>query len=193
MNIQIFGQEELVQHIHNGGNIYSHCISITNPGFSLNKKDKSHQTPKLFKSKFKKVLKLKFWDAMNKESLHGLKLKRIANYQDAVKVINFIKNTEKESTGYTIHCWQGISRSTAVAFGILQYFCKDEIISSKELVKIRRNAMPLKILVEYFDTLLGSNLADFSKTIYKARINALRKEILEKNNADEDAEELEEI
>jgi len=31
MNIQIFGEEELIEHINNGGEIYSHLISIGNP------------------------------------------------------------------------------------------------------------------------------------------------------------------
>jgi predicted protein tyrosine phosphatase len=181
MRIQIFGQEELISYIKNGGLVYSHCISITNPGFALSPNDTSHRTPAIISSQFQRVLRLKFWDVSTRDSLHGFKVKRLAEYGDAVKVIDFIKTTEKESTGYTVHCWQGISRSPAVALGILQYFNHDADIASHELVRIRYNAMPLQLLVQHFDTLLGSNLSEYNRNIHRERLNTLRREMLGDN------------
>lgn len=185
MHIQIFGQDELIRYIKNGGPLHSHCISITNPGFAIYPRDTSHRTPTIISSQFQQVLKLKFWDVSTEASLHGFQLKRLAEYSDAEKVINFIKSTEKESTGYTIHCWQGISRAPAVALGILQYFNHDEYIASHELVRIRYNAMPLQLLVQHFDTLLGSNLSKYNATIHRERLNVLRRETLGDNNTNE--------
>lgn len=177
MNIQIFGQNELVNHIKNSSKVYSHCISITNPGKSIHPDDTSHTSPEILNKTFDDVLELKFWDANKIEHIDHFESKKIPTKSDILKIIDFVEKTKDEATGYTIHCWRGISRSTAVGFGILQYFLNDENEASKQLISVRRKAMPLKLIVELFDKEFGSNLAQFNKTVYKARINAMRKEL----------------
>ena len=182
MNIQVFGQEELITHIQKGGEIYSHCISITNPGEPVNNADSSHKSPELLKKVFKEVLELKFWDADREELIVHHKDKKIPSKSDIEQVLEFVKRTEHDATGYTIHCWRGISRSAAVGLGILQYFMKDEIKAAETLVAVRRNAMPLKLIIKYFDDAIGSNLSDPANSVIRARIKAVRKEVLSRKN-----------
>ena len=176
MNIQVFGQFELEEHIRNGGEIYSHLISIGNPGF-IRRPD--HVLPKLFKQSFSSILRLRFYDVRKKEQLGPQqKIKRIPKKKDVKRVIKFFEKTKYEATGYNIHCWQGVSRSTAVALILLYLIYEDEGKASKKLVEIRRQAMPNKLIVTLFDEMYNTNLGNFSETVYKHRIEAMKEEIL---------------
>jgi len=62
MELQVFGQSELVNHIKKGRPVFSHLISITNPGEASREEDESHEIPELFRRRFQAVLELKFWD-----------------------------------------------------------------------------------------------------------------------------------
>lgn len=177
MKIQIFGQNELVKHIEKGEKIHSHCISIINPGKPVHENDPSHISPDILIDSFKEVLILDFWDANKVEHIDHFESKKIPSEVDITKILSFVERTKDEATGYTIHCWRGISRSTAVGFGILQYFLNDEKEAADRLIKVRRNTMPLKLIVQLFDKALGSNLAAFNETVYKAGIEAMRRDL----------------
>jgi predicted protein tyrosine phosphatase len=174
LRIQNFGQQELQTRLSQGHHVYTHCISITNPECT-NEDDVRCNTPDDIRNGFKRTLELKFWDENDQDNLAAFSNQRIVSLSDIRSVIEFIESTKEEADGYTLHCWRGISRSPAIALGILQYIHKNETIASEKLIEIRRNEMPLKRAVELFDKMLQFNLSDFKNSVYKARMKALRK------------------
>ena len=176
INIQVFGQQELVDRIKTGNYIHSHCISITNPAAQFNN-DPQCETPGEIERAFIKILHLKFWDENDETNLSNVESKKLVERNDIENILQFVEETQDLATGYTIHCWRGIARSTSIALGLFQYFLKDEQAASEALIGIRRNAMPLKRAVLFFDKVLDSNLADFKNTVFRARMKAMREEL----------------
>lgn len=78
-------------------------------------------------------------------------------------------------TGFTIHCWRGISRSTAVAIGVIYMFFKDEEKAAGYLKEIRPYATPLPRIVKFWDEILGSNLIYRIFILRNAVFDVLRK------------------
>jgi predicted protein tyrosine phosphatase len=178
MELQIFGQNELVRHLTMKRSVHTHCISITNPGQAVHPEDPSHCTPSIIEDSFSSILHLKFWDSKSREGIHPRATDRtIPQMEHIESVMRYVESTEKDADGYTIHCWRGISRSTAIAFGLLYYFIGDEQSAAEKLVSIRREAMPLRLILELYDRLFNSNLSDMHSTIYRARMLAMKKEL----------------
>ncbi len=176
IKIQIFGQEELVEHLRKGRPVYSHCISINNPECTC-PGDPRCSTPPEIESAFSSILHLEFWDENDIENLASFNNKRMIERDDIEQVLNFVKNENESASGFTLHCWRGISRSASIALGLLQFILRDEHRASDFLIGIRRNAMPLKRAVLLFDEVLGSNLSDYKNTVFRARMKALRNEL----------------
>ncbi|MFW5890816.1 MAG: hypothetical protein ACOCUI_01200 [bacterium] len=176
--IQILGQHELEKHINKGGKVYSHLISIGNPGKGR-KNRPDHILPKLFKQTFKSILRLEFYDVESKSHLVKGQKKRIPQKRDVKKIIRYYNKTKNRATGYTIHCWRGIARSTAVGLIILYLMYKDEQKAAQKLAKIRRQAMPHKGMIEHFDNIMGTNLSNSREKLWKERIEIIRKELEE--------------
>lgn len=177
MNILIFGQNELIEHIEKGGETYSHCISITNPGKACSENDMSHATPQLFRNHFDKVLELEFWDSEDIESISTYENQRLPDESDIDRILRFVEDNKGSATGFTIHCWRGIARSAAVAYGLFYTQCGDELKAAEQLISIRRNAMPLKLVLKLYDRKFNSSLSELNKTIYRARMKAMRREM----------------
>jgi len=160
MNIQIFGQDELIEHIQAGGEHFSHCISIGNPKSLFIKNGRGESTPKLFNKVFTGVLPLRFYDVECREHLTYKQFPKIIPTKRHVqKTIDFFNDTMSSATGYTIHCWKGVSRSAAVAVGLLYLIHKDEKKVFEILSEIRPQAMPHKNIIKYYDEILGCNLS----------------------------------
>ena len=141
MNIQVFGQLELVERIDNCEGIYSHLVSIGNPGRGIKRIDSI--IPSVFKTVFKKYLRLEFYDVLEKRHLGPMRPKRIPLKKDIRKAIRFFNKNTNEATGYTIHCWRGVSRSTAIALGYLYMIYRDEEKTKEPLSKISRSGIRL--------------------------------------------------
>jgi len=120
--------------------------------------------------------------------------KRIPLKKDVRKAIKFYKKTSNEATGYTIHCWRGISRSTAIALGYLYLIHGDEQKAADELEKIRPEAGPHPGLVKYFDELLGCDLTRVNNVLIEKRNEELKNWFFsEIDNGDALLEELEAV
>jgi predicted protein tyrosine phosphatase len=151
VSIQVFGERELVEHLARGGAHYSHCISIRNPDETM---------PAIIKDNFRAILELRFYDAEEVEHLGAAQtIKRVPERRDVKGVVEFFRMTAAEATGYTIHCWQGISRSPAVALGLLYLLSGSEDEAAYHLKRIRPDARPHQKLVRFFDEQLGCRLA----------------------------------
>ncbi len=162
ISIQVFGEQELVQHLASGGAHYSHCISIRNPDETM---------PGIIKDKFRAILELRFYDAEEVEQLGPAQtIKRVPEHRDVKGILEFFRMTAAEATGYTIHCWQGISRSPAVALGLLYLMTGSEDEAAWHLKRLRPDARPHRKLVRFFDDQLGCRL---SRVNEKLRAEAL--------------------
>lgn len=76
---------------------------------------------------------------------------------DAVRLIEFIKDYDAASP-MLIHCWAGISRSTAAAFTALCMLRdEDEMTLAWELRTASESATPNPLLISHVDALLGRN------------------------------------
>lgn len=77
---------------------------------------------------------------------------------DAERLIQFVRGWDA-SAPMLIHCWAGISRSTASAFTALCMMRPDEseMDLAQELREASPSATPNRLLVSYVDKLLGRN------------------------------------
>ena len=169
MNVHVFGENELIDRIHRGRLQDSHCISIRDPG---------EQLPDLIRRTFAGVLELKFYDADSVAQLGPAQVeKRIPTRLDVKGVVEFYNLTRGAATGYTVHCWQGQSRSPAVALGLLFLITGSEEEASQRLRRMRPQGRPHQLLVRLFDEVLGCNLTRVNVEIRRDALEDLRREI----------------
>ncbi|MFA6504475.1 MAG: hypothetical protein WCT14_00160 [Treponemataceae bacterium] len=64
-----------------------------------------------------------------------------------------------------VHCYHGISRSAAVALGLLYLATGSEQKAIKQIMKQNSKVNPHKDILKYFDELVGSNFSDMDKAI----------------------------
>lgn len=76
--------------------------------------------------------------------------------QDARRLISFIENWDQKQP-MLIHCWAGISRSTASAFAALCILRpeQDEMEIARELRKASLSATPNRLITKQVDQILG--------------------------------------
>ena len=178
IRVQVLGQTELINLLDSGGQHYSHCISIGNPRKLFRRKKPDETMPDMFRQHFNEILRLSFYDVEEKRYLRPWHFpKRIPQRSDVRKVIKFFTKTKDVATGYTIHCWQGISRSTAIALGILYLITGSETETKNRLCRMRPDAFPHQQIVKWFDEELGSNLYDVNRVIRQERLDMMKKEL----------------
>lgn len=176
--VEVFGENELVARLMAGEAHYRACISIGNPRPFPFRSGPGEALPPIVRKSFDRILRLSFYDLEEVIQVEGLgRLARIPSLRDARRVMRFYDETRPWTDGWTIHCWAGISRSTAVALAILYRLTGDEGEAARRLSRIRPEAMPNLRLVEAFDALLGSRLGGVVGTIYRSRIDGLREEL----------------
>jgi len=172
LRVEVFGQEELLQHLRAGGFHYNCLISIGNPYDPNSFYDT--RMPLEFTDFFERILRLEFHDADSSDEE-----KRIPEKTDIEKVIEFFNSTKDFATGYTIHCRQGVSRSTAVALGILYMIYRSENLAKNILLAIRPGAVPLQRILKFFDEVFDSNLVKAGAEVSGRYFDALREELKE--------------
>jgi len=158
MDIQVFGQNELVNRISDHKTTYSHCISIIKS---------SETTPVEITSHFTSLLSLKFSDVALDEPDAPQKA-------HVEQVIRYYNETKHVATGYTVHCYNGISRSAAIALGLLYLVHGNETQAIRELMKINHKVNPHRGILKFYDEILGSHLATSEHLIADARLEAMR-------------------
>jgi predicted protein tyrosine phosphatase len=168
VSIQVYGEQELIERLARGDAHHSHCISIRNPDETI---------PAIIKDNFRAILELRFYDAEEIEQLGAQTIKRIPEPRDVKGIIEFFRLTASEATGYTLHCWQGISRSPAVALGLLYLLTGSEEEAAFHLKRIRPDARPHRKLVRFFDEQLGCRLARVNEKLRAEAMGAPEEEI----------------
>jgi predicted protein tyrosine phosphatase len=183
IGVQVFGEHELLDRILKGERHYSHCVSIRNP---------EQEMHDIMPPAFQEILELKFHDVEREDQLPNLLTKKAPRLEDAQRIVDFVNATRSVATGYTIHCWHGHSRSTAVALGVLYMLLGSEEEAAGYLVRVRPNPRPSPnlALLSYFDQLLDSKLRPHGKQLQDHYIEGLRHEVLETLWPEDEIEEL---
>lgn len=195
IGIQIFGENELRDRIKEGFPVMSHCISIRNSTFETGRQP--FPLPVEIQFGFKDILHLEFHDLEKREWLPpGNENARLPEMEDIYEVIKFVKKASKDPdlTGFTIHCWRGVSRSAAIATGIIYWILKDEEKTAQYLKKIRPEAGPLPRIVKMWDKVFESNLMAEIAILRAERFAEMKKWFFDEiENGDALLEELEVI
>jgi predicted protein tyrosine phosphatase/anti-anti-sigma regulatory factor len=168
--ILVMSENELIDRIRNGTLVnYDHCISIRNPDEFMNP---------IISKNFQNTLELKFYDAYDINHLGPMqKIKRIPEEDDIIRLIDFYNKNKDKGHGFVIHCWQGISRSTAIALCILYLKYKSEIKAKNELLLIRPEARPHLLITQLFDRVMKCNLTQVAQEIRSEVLEKLKNEI----------------
>jgi anti-anti-sigma factor len=176
--VQVFGQIELVEHLQAGGRHHTHCISIGNPRSIFSRRGPDNTVPPIIKKGFDKVLRLNFYDVEEKRHLRWRQFpKRIPRRSDVKRLIRFFRATKDHASGYTIHCWQGVSRSTAVALAFLYMMTGSEEQAKSQLQTIRPEAGPHQRLLLWFDQELGTHLNEVAAEMRRERFDRWKAEL----------------
>ncbi len=175
--VQVFGEIELAERIARAEPVRRSLISIGNPRAFFAPVKPGTRVPPLFRQKFDDVLRLAFFDVDSIESLGKMRPKKVAERHDIERVVSFFNTTRTGTDGWTIHCWQGLSRSPGIALGILFLIYGDEDKAARELRRIRPEARPLQRIVGFFDEILGSRLSAVNERIRAERIEEMKLEL----------------
>jgi predicted protein tyrosine phosphatase len=175
--IRVYSELELVELVEKGESLPDHLISIGNPRLPWKRIMPGERLPPSFRGKFKRILRLEFFDVDSLEHLGDMRPRRIPLLRDVKRVLRFYEATKAEASGYAVHCWGGISRSPAVALGLLYLETGSEEAAIRELRRIRPAAGPNRSIARYFDAALGSKLEEASQRIRDERMTELKAEL----------------
>lgn len=175
--VQVFGELELADRLGRGEPVRRCLVSIGNPRALLAPVRPGTRVPRLFRERFDRILRLAFFDVDDPSQLGRMRPRRVAELRDAERIVRFFEDTRDGTDGWTVHCWQGLSRSPAAALGLLYLVRGDEEEAAAELRRIRPEARPLQRLVSLFDEVLGSRLAEVNEGIRAARIEEMKAEL----------------
>jgi len=176
IGMQIFGEADLEEHVRHGGRVMSHCISIRNDHRNMPPRD-----PAVFGS-FRAVLDLEFHDVEKREWLPpDLADAPIPEKGHILQTIGFVRwaLSDPALTGFTIHCWRGVSRSSAIAAGIIYMVLRDEASTMHYLRRIRPQALPLPRILRLWDEVLGSDLGSHGAMLRSETLDRMRKQLME--------------
>jgi predicted protein tyrosine phosphatase len=130
---------------------------LTNPNIpithvvSIGTDDCKQQPPKGFKKHLAKKLRLEFFDIS--EAQRGKMNGPVES--DIIKLIEFFRKALLEKDVYfLIHCWQGISRSTAAGLILLEIYYKDKEKAREELFKFVPRACPNRRMIKLASKIL---------------------------------------
>lgn len=167
MEIKVYGQSELeeIYLLNKKIENFDYLISITDPSSLFERKKYHQETPEIFNKSFKKILKLKFLDLSTTEGHEDGHKLQLPTRSDVEKAIEFYKEVKELKGNIIIHCYAGISRSTAMTLGLLSLDLKSEDLAVDKLIEIRKQADPNSLILEIFDSILGTNLKSRKKEI----------------------------
>ena len=180
LDIRVFGEHELLDLVERGEALPDHLVSIGNPRFPLKPAEDGQRLQPRFRSAFRRILRLSFYDVETPSQLgpwRPLVPRRVPELRDARRVLRFFETTRAEASGYALHCWAGISRSTAVALALLYRLTDSEREAGRVLRRIRPEGMPNLRLASLFDRLLGSSLHEEAARIHRDRLASMSEEI----------------
>ena len=181
-SIEIYGQRELESICKDNDFNNSILISIGNPHRILRRKNVDEQIPKIFKTKFDKILRLEFYDVSKKSDLQKTQVKRIPKENDVKKAIRFFEQHRDKKDRLIIHCWGGVSRSTAIGICILYLILQDEESVITKIGEIRKEALPNAKIKEIIDNIYKTGFTERRYDVMKNWKNRFQRELFELMN-----------
>lgn len=150
MNIWVTSLDDL--HITIGGVNATHVLTLID------------QDVKVTYPEGVQTMRLNMWDVESTESAlyPGVELTGdgIPTMEHVYEIINFANSIDKKNDRVVVHCWAGVSRSTAAALIILYIlYDKDIKRAIDKLLEIRPQAAPNKLLCKYADIILNEGKA----------------------------------
>ena len=103
---------------------------------------------------YKSILRLKFFNVEHKYQLGKTKPSGIPQSKGIKKVIKYFQKSKETSNGFTVHCWQRLSRSTEIAALLLHQIYHNEEEAIDELLKIRPKAVPNTRIIKIYCTVM---------------------------------------
>ena len=174
--VEVLAQGELLSHIDEPH--YNCLVSIGNPISLLSSNRGDTWMPEVFKKRFKKILRLSFYDVEEKAHLGKRQFPKIVPARRHVRrAISFFNKTSDSTNGYTMHCWAGVSRSTAFALGYLYMITGSEEEAMMILRNVRPQARPHQGIVKMFDDELGCNLTLVNDYLRREQVEKLKEEL----------------
>ena len=148
---------------------YSHILSIGDP--------ESKEPESLYHPQ-RKVLRLEFADINSfvaKYMGNTNESSELPQKSQVERAIVFLREflAATDTTGLLIHCFAGVSRSTAMALIACYLMLGDEEKAREKLYSIRPQAIPNSWVIQYADEILGSNLYPVAESIAETRIQKL--------------------
>ncbi len=176
-DIRVFGEYELLALVRQGEALGDHLISIGNPRLPWSPVQPGERLQPLFRRRFRRILRLSFFDLEPKDFPSELHPRRTPERRDVRRAIRFYGATRGRASGYVLHCWAGISRSTAMALGLLYLETGSEEVAARRLREIRPEARPHPGILRLFDEELGSRLSEAAEWIMAESLAELRQEL----------------
>jgi predicted protein tyrosine phosphatase len=174
MTVAVYGLQELVERLAKGPLAEDCCVSIANP---LDDELLVMEDLDSVRHSFSRVLPLHFND-VDMEIDFGTNRHYPPSRRDAEAIVRFYRETCATARGYVLHCRAGVSRSGAAALGLLYLILGDEERAVAELVRIRPQAAPLRVLVEHFDAILGSRLLPHVAELHRRAEEAFARKLM---------------
>ncbi|MBL8967698.1 MAG: hypothetical protein JNG85_11875 [Spirochaetaceae bacterium] len=176
-DIRVFGELELLELVRRGEPLPDHLVSIGNPRLPWRPAMPGERLPPEFRGRFRRILRLTFFDVERKDLLGAMRPRRIPEARDVRRLLRFWERSKHEATGYVLHCWGGVSRSTAMALGLLYLDSGSEAAAASRLRELRPEAGPHRGILRHLDAELGSRLLEAGEAIVAARMEAWRREL----------------
>ncbi len=166
-NISVYSHAELFARIAAHEPLGANCIFISDPHCHPS----ASFPPQEVSDYFDAVLPLLFFDAATAQQQPKGFAPLLANEAHIDAVIAFY-NAHRESV--VVSCYAGISRSPAVALGLLRMSTGSDAEARSRLRAIRPEASPLKHIAALFDAALESKLAPICEEIREAHLSKVR-------------------
>jgi predicted protein tyrosine phosphatase len=148
--------------------MYSHCISITDPGEDMDGASLAQ---------FQRVLHLRLYDIEDETRATREERRHLPGARHIRRAIQFFNRFGTEADGFTIHCHAGVHRSTAIALVVIYLQLHDETKAMEELVRIHPLPLPNRRMIQIADQILRSNLAQVADQLHVRAERFLRDEI----------------
>jgi predicted protein tyrosine phosphatase len=176
-SVEIHSQNDLVQLCKEKDFSDSILISIGNPSSFFRLKRIDEKIPRIIKTSFRHVLRLKFNDIDKVIKLNGSRKTRIPSKNDVEKAIAFYQKYKEKYEKLIIHCWSGISRSAAIGIAILYQIYLDEDKVIERLKEIRPQAMPNEIIIQYIDKIYNTNFNEKRVELLKSKMRHIKRSL----------------
>jgi predicted protein tyrosine phosphatase len=166
--IQVLSRYDVSLRSQLGDRMYSHCISIVDPGEDMDRESLAG---------FQRVLRLHFFDIEDETKATEMERRHPPRALHIRKAMRFYNRFQDEADGFTVHCHAAVHRSTAIALVLIYLQLRDEHKAMEELVRFHPLPLPNRRMMRIADQILGSDLSAAADQLWIRAERFLRDEI----------------